>query len=176
MDPSELLPIVLAVIVAGLAFAGLVRARRVAAKGLRWGSVVGTALVGIASLLVAGALVFFDLNYTRHLPGLAAPDGKHVAITSYTVNTGAGVDEAEVAIRAPWSPYAHRVYSGPAQYQANASAPEPSVRWIDATHLEIGFHTYVSEGGATAGAAQGCAGAADGVTITCVENRVHAVR
>ena len=176
MDASELLPIVLAVIVAALAFVGLVRVRRVESKGLRWTLVAGTALVGFASLLVAGALVFFDLNYTRHLPGLAAPDGRHVAITSYTVNTGAGVDEAEVAIRAPWSPYAHRVYSGPAQYRVDATTPEPSVRWIDGTHLEIGFHAYVSEGGATAGAAQGCAGAADGVTITCVENRVHAVR
>ncbi len=178
MDASELFPIAAALLAAVLAAAVAWKMRRIASKGLRVSVVALTALLSMAALLVACALVFFDLNFTRHLPPLAAPDGHHLAMTSYTVNTGMGVDEAEVAIRRPWNPYAHRVYSGPAQFSPNTATPEPELKWQDSTHLEIRFHRYVGADGAAPAAAvsQGCAATADGVTITCVENLVHAVR
>jgi hypothetical protein len=178
MDASELFPIVAAVLAAFLAAAVAWKMRRIDSKALRIAVVGLTAALAIGGVLVACALLFFDINFTRHLAPLTAPDGRHIAITSYTVNTGMGVDEAEVAIRTPWNPYAHRVYSGPAQYSPNAATPEPELHWQDGTHLEIRFHRYVAADGSAPAVAsgQGCATTADGVTITCVENLVHAVR
>jgi hypothetical protein len=178
MDASELSPIVGAFLAAALAGVVCWAVRRVPAKGLRIGLMGMTGLLAMLAVCIGGALLFFDMNYTRHLRPLVSPDGRHVATTSYVVGTGAAADLAEVAIRSARSPYAHRVYSGPAQYEPNAVTPEPEVRWIDDTHLEIRFHTYVSrDGGAVVAAGeQGCAGSADGIAISCVDTRVHAVR
>jgi hypothetical protein len=178
MDASEVFPIVAAVLAAVLATGVTWKMRRLPSKGLRIAVVGLTGVLAIGALLVACALLFFDINFTRHLSPLASPDGRHIAITSYTVNTGMGVDVVEVAIRTPWNPYGHRVYNGPAQYTPNAVTPEPELHWQDSTHLEIRFHRYVTADGSApaAAAGQGCAASADGVTITCVENLVHAVR
>ena len=175
LDASELFPVVGAMLAGVLAGVVAWKLRLLPSRGLRVASVAVATLLSLVALLVAGALVFFDVTYTRRLPPLTAPDGRHVAITSYTVNTGTGVDEAEVAIRMPWNPYAHRVYSGPAQYAPNSGTPEPEAHWLDSTHLEIRFHRYVAADGSASPASgeQGCAGSAAGITITCVENRVH---
>ena len=127
---------------------------------------------------MAAASIFFYVNYTRHLGPLGSPDHKYVAITTYTVNTGAGSDQVEVAVRPVGSPYARRVYIGPAQYEPNAAVPEPALRWIDDTHLEVSFHTYLPPPGTKRSALpeQGCAHAAGEITVNCVETRVHAVR
>jgi hypothetical protein len=177
MDASELFPIIAALLAALLAGVVAWKMRRLPTKALRLSVVGVTSLLALAALLVACALIFFDVNFTRRMPPLAAPDGRHVAITSYLVNTGTGVDEAEVSIRAPWNPYAHRVYTGPAQYTPNAETPEPELHWQDGTHLEIRFHRYVAADGSAAATSgeQGCANSADGVMIACVENRVHAL-
>ena len=179
MDPSELIPILVAGLVAILAIATCIRVRRIAARGLRLLLVGVTAVLAVSAVVVAGASIFFYANYTRHLGPLGSPDHQHVVIVTYTVNDGTGTDEVEVAVRHVWSPYAHRVYAGPAQYEHNAATPEPELRWIDNTHLEIGYHTYVPGDGVariTHAAGQGCAQSADGVIIHCVENRVHAVK
>ena len=177
MDASEFFPIGAAMVAAVLAAAVAWKMRRLPSKALR-ALVVGlTSLLAVVALLVACALIFFDIDFTRHLAPLTSPDGRHLAITSFTVNTGTGVDQAEVAIRSPWNPYAHRVYTGPARYTPSASLPEPEVQWQDATHLEIRFHRYLAaDGGAQPGGGeQGCAASADGVTIRCIEDRVHPV-
>jgi hypothetical protein len=178
MDASELIPILGAFLAAALAVFVCWILRHVAAKGLRIGLMSATGLLALLAVGIGGALLYFDLNYTRHLPPLVSPDGRHIATTSYVVGTGAPADLAEVAIRSAWSPYAHRVYSGPAQFEPNAATPEPEVRWIDKDHLEIRFHTYVSRDGSavSAGSEQGCAASADGIAISCVNTRVHAVR
>ncbi len=178
MDASELFPVVATVLAAVLAAAVAWKMRRIASRALRIAVVGLSSLLAVGAMLVACALVFFDLNYTRHLPSLTAPDGRHMAIATYTVNTGTGVDEAEVAIRTPWNPYAHRIYTGPAHYTPDAATPEPEVHWLDSAHLEIRFHRYMAADGSTPAAStgQGCASSADGITINCVENLVHAVR
>ncbi len=171
IDLSELLPIAVAVLVAILAVAALFRVRRVAAKRLRIALLALTGLLSITAILVAAASLFFYLNYTRHLAPLGSPDGQYLAITTYTINDGTGADQAEVAIRHAWSPLSHRVYAGPAQYEPNAAIPEPALRWIDNTHLEIAFHTYAANKKLTTD--QGCAPFAGPITILCEETRVH---
>ncbi len=183
LDASEWIPIVGAALAALLAAVVCWGARRVDGRGLRIALRAVTGFLSLLALLIGGALLFFDLNYTRHLAPLISPDGRHIATTSYIVGTGTGSDMAEVAVRGAWNPYAHRVYTGPSQYEPNAATPEPEVHWLDNTHLEIRFHTYVSasqraNSPSTTGAAagQGCAASAVGIAITCVDTRVHAVR
>lgn len=171
-DPSELIPIVAALAVAALALLGFLRSARLAARPTRVTLRTLTAVLGAAALLVAAALLFFDLNYTRHLPPLVSPDGRHVARTTFTINTGTPADLAEVTVRSSGGPYAHSAYTGPSHF--DPSAPEPEVEWQDDTHLIIRFHTYLSTG--EAATPQGCAASAAGVTILCEQTRVHAVK
>ena len=179
MDPSELLPILVAGLIAILAIAACLRVRRIAARGLRLLLVGVTGVLAVSATVVAAASIYFYVNYTRHLGPLGSPDQQHVAITTYTVNDGTGSDQVEIAVRHVWSPYAHRVYAGPAQYEPNAATPEPELHWIDNADLQIVYHTYVPADGATRPShseGQGCAHAADGLMIHCMENRVHAMK
>jgi hypothetical protein len=172
MDCSELLSPVVAALVFAFAFLAWFRARRIAARAAR------LVIQLVAALLAAGATVFIvavlviGLGYTRHLPTLVSPDRKHVALVAYTVNDGTSSDIAEVSVRSAWIPYSYRVYTGPAAYQATPA--EPEVFWTDATHLTIRFHRYPDLAGE--GIEQGCAAAADGISIRCEETLVRSPR
>lgn len=120
MDLSELLPVVAALIVAMLGMIAFRSSSRIASKAVRLAMRILAGSLAAIPLLIATALIFFALNYTRHLPQQISPDGRLIAITTYTVNNGTGVDQAEISIRHPWNPYAHRVYAGPAEYKPNA--------------------------------------------------------
>ena len=175
MDVSELLPILGALIVVVLAAACFRRLRLLPNRRNRLLLRTLTGAVGVVFLLAGLAALWFDTSYTRRLAPVISPDGRHRALVSYTVGDGSGTDQAEVAIRASWSPYAHGIYAGPAHFDPHARTPEPEVTWLDSSHLSIRFHTYVGNNGVL-GAPQGCAAAAEGITIVCEEDRVHAVR
>jgi hypothetical protein len=174
MDISQQVPILLAVLIAALAALAFYRSRRLAAKALRLTLLIITATLGGLAALVACALIYFNLNYTRHLPPIVSPDGAHIALITYTVDTGTGIDEAEIALRRAWSPYSYRIYAGPSQYDPEAHTPEPQAQWLDSAHLIVRFRTYVSAANSPNLIPQGCAATAAGITITCEENRVHA--
>lgn len=173
MDISELVPVFGAVLLAVVLLLALVRLRRIGSRPMRLAACVTAGGVAMLALLVAGVLSFFLYAHTRHLPPLMSPDGKHVALRSYTVGDGSGVDMAEVAVRHAWDPYAHRVYTGPVRFQPDASPAEPEVTWMDATHLRIRFHTLLDANGRPLPAEQGCAAQVEEVAIRCEETRVH---
>jgi hypothetical protein len=174
MDISQLVPILLALLIAALAALACYRGRRIAAKALRLTVLIVSGTLGGAAILIACALSYFNLTYTRHLPAIVSPDGSHIALITYTVDTGTGIDEAEIAIRHAWNPYSYRIYAGPSQYDPESRRPEPQAQWLDSTHLVVRFRTYVSTANSPNLIPQGCAATAAGITITCEENRVHA--
>ncbi|ADW67301.1 hypothetical protein [Granulicella tundricola] len=176
MDLSELLPVVAALIVAMLGMIAFRSSSRIASKAVRLAMRILAGSLAAIPLLIATALIFFALNYTRHLPQQISPDGRLIAITTYTVNNGTGVDQAEISIRHPWNPYAHRVYAGPAEYKPNAKTPDPEAQWLDSTHLRVRFNTYASTANSPGLTPQGCATQAEGVTVVCEETRVHAAQ
>ena len=171
-DPSEILPILVAILVAAGAIFAFTRARALSSPALRTTLRVASALLGTLTLLVAAALIFFAIRYTRHLPPAISDDGQHLAITTYTVDNGTGVDQVEVTVRHTWSPYAHSVYTGPSKYDPT-TAPEPLVAWQSNSQLKVTFHTYLDTPVTTA-TAQACATEAAGITVTCEQIRVHA--
>lgn len=173
MDVSELLSIFAAALFGILLLAAVPRLRQLAHPFLRVISSVAAGCVGVAALLMASILLYFLHTYTRHQPALLSPDGKHLALTSYTVGDGSGVDTAEVSVRHAWDPYAHRVYTGPVRYQPDARPPEPELEWLDATHLRIRFHTLLDGNGNPLPLEQGCAAQAEEIVIRCEETRVH---
>ena len=169
-DASELFPILIAAAVAVGGLFAFVRARRVASRPLRLTLRSLAVLLAALCTVVAAALLFFAFRYTRHLPPAVSPDGAHLAITTYTVDNGTGVDPVEVTVRHTWFPYAHTVYTGPSKY--DPAAPEPEVRWQDDTHLQVRFNTYVDSPNTTA-TQQTCAAETAGIHILCEQTRVH---
>ena len=172
MDCSEWLPLAVAGLVVGLAALAWWQGRGIAGKGRRRAVRIVTGAIGMGAVLYAVSVLVIALGYTRRMPALLSPDGRHVALTAYTVNDGSSADLAEVSVRRAWVPYSYRVYTGPAHYQAGAALPEPEVVWTDATHLTIRFHRYPE----LAGVEQGCARTADGIEIRCEETQVVPVQ
>lgn len=163
-------------VVALVLLATIPRLRRLASRPLRLATLILAPTAAVLFLAVAGLLFFFNASYTRHLATVAAPDGRHVAIPTYIVNDGTGVDTAEVSVRHAFDPYAHRVYTGPVHFDPAQSPPEPELQWVDDTHLLIRYHTWLYPNGTSVAREQGCAAEAEGVSIRCEEIRVHAVR
>jgi hypothetical protein len=172
MDCSEWLPLAVAGLVAGLAALAWGRGRGIADTWLRRAVRIVAGGIVVGALLYAASVAVIAIGYTRRLPAVVSPDGRHVALTAYTVNDGSGADVAEVSVRRAWVPYSYRVYTGPAHYQAGAVTPEPQAVWTDATHLTVRFHRYPD----MTGAEQGCASAVDGIAIRCEETQVVPVR
>jgi len=168
MDVSELVPLCVSLLVVILASTAWWRGRRIASKPARLTIRILSALIAVAAALVLASFAIVYVGYTRHLPPVVSPDGRHVALTEYTINSGSSTSMAEVSLRKSWVPYSYRVYFGPGQYEPKSMSPEPWVLWTDATHLTIRFHHYE---GATNGE-QGCSTQAAGITITCEETRV----
>ncbi len=173
MDISELFPILGTMLFALLLLLAMPRLRRIANRPLRLSALIAATVLALGALAIAGSTLFFVRTYTRRLPAIRSPDGKHIALITYTVGDGSGVDTAEVAVRHAWDPYAHRIYTGPVRFQPDASPPEPEVTWLDATHLRIRFHTLLDPNGRPLPVEQGCAAQAEDIAVRCEETRVH---
>lgn len=168
MDVSELVPLCVSLLIVLLASTAWWRGRLIASKPARLTIRISSGIIAIAAALVLTAFAVVYVGYTHHLPPIISPDGRHVAMTEYTINGGTGAVMAEVSVRKSWVPYSYRVYFGPGQYEPQSLSPEPWVLWTDPTHLIIRFHHYE---GATNGE-QGCSTQAAGITISCEETRV----
>lgn len=88
-----------------------------------------------------------------------SPDGKHVLVVSYIGQGALGADYANIFVRPRWSPFAKSIFHGEAQWDFKLKKlASPEIKWIDNSHLVIGYY-----GDAT------CEGHADNIKIICAK-------
>ena len=95
--------------------------------------------ISVLLLLVSGIVLFmgayFDISDTMRIPNLISPDGKHVAVVTWTLVGAVGFDHVHVKVRHRYSPFAKEVETGLAQQPPE----DPVVRWIDSKSLLISY-------------------------------------
>ncbi len=156
MDISELrgpvgLVLVLAAFV-GITLLGKRVGRRWLRSPLRAAAISGATLTTLALVLVISG----EYSCTARAPVAHSPDGKHVAILTWSLQGALGMDLASVNVRHSYSPFAENVYSGP----GDSGGTDPQIRWIDNTHLLIRYHDY-------AGYEQTCTSRVFNVDVIC---------
>lgn len=116
-------------------------ARRIRFRWVRT-SIRALALAAFAiALAVVFMLLLVEVGCSEHPPSIPSPDGRHVAILSYTMQGALGDDYASVSVRSRWIPWAHTVYSGVGVWDFKRATPaDPEVRWLDDSHLMIRSH------------------------------------
>ena len=120
----------LALVIAGLYFG--FRSRRL------WIRIV-LFLCSTLLVVVTALALWFDFylmaGSTMHRPAIYSPDGKIVAVISWTLSGAVGFDHVHVRLRSRCSPVAKEVFTGLAQNPPD----EPEVLWIDNQHLLISY-------------------------------------
>jgi hypothetical protein len=104
----------------------------------RWFRLGAIASSSLAFLVTICSFLFVGMTHSNaRIPGIASPDGKHIAIVRWWLPGALGNDVVHVSVRHTYSPFAVEVEKGPAE------PPDPKVEWLDSHRLLI---TYFEKG------------------------------